>query len=221
MASISVNYAPHINECGWAWQVIGVAERVMAALLLALLSPFLGLIWMTILALSGRSPLIAHRRVGQYGAVLWVLKFRTMWRDRSREGIRRPLSVEYIDDESGPARKASSDLRVASRFARFCRHHSLDELPQLIDVARGQMALVGPRPVTAPELEQLYGSGVIEILSVRPGISGLWQVSGRSLLTASERCALDLECVRQRSVRRYFSILMRTVPVVVLGIGAW
>ena len=191
MASISINYESHIKGCEWAWQVIGVVEQAIAALLLVLLSPVLGLIWMTILALSGRSPLIGHRRVGQYGAVLWVLKFRTMWGDRSREGIRRPLWVEYIDDETGPARKAPRDIRVASRFARLCRQHSLDELPQLINVARGQMALVGPRPVTAPELEQLYGSGVAEILSVRPGMSGLWQVSGRSRLTPLERCALD------------------------------
>ena len=83
------------------------------------------------------------------------------------------------------------------------------------------MSLVGPRPVTGAELQQLYGPRVAEILLARPGLSGLWQVSGRSQLTASERSALDLECARQRSVKLYFSILIRTIPEIFIGNGAW
>jgi exopolysaccharide production protein ExoY len=221
MSSISVHQVLYRKESTWVWQVIGIGEQIIAALLLVVLSPLFGAIWTTILVLSGYSPLIAHRRVGQHGAVLWVLKFRTMWGDRARRGIRRSLWVEYIDDEAGPAMKTPRDVRVASRFARFCRQHSLDELPQLVNVLRGQMSLVGPRPVTAAELQQLYGSRVAEILLARPGISGLWQVSGRSRLTASERSALDLECARQRSVKLYFSVLIRTIPEIFIGNGAW
>jgi exopolysaccharide production protein ExoY len=221
MISISSHQAYCQKESVRTWQMVGLSEQVIAAFLLALLSPLLIVISIMILALSGRSPLIAHRRVGQHGAVLWVLKFRTMWGDGACQGSWRSLWVEYIDDESGPVKKSLNDIRVASGVARFCRQHSLDELPQLIHVARGKMALVGPRPVTAPELEPLYGPRVAEILSARPGMSGLWQVSGRSRLTPSERSALDLECVRRRSMKLYFSILMRTIPVVFLGIGAW
>jgi exopolysaccharide production protein ExoY len=221
MALISIHQALYRKEGAWAWQVIGVGEQIIAALLLAILSPLLVVIWTMILALSGCSPLIAHRRVGQHGAVLWALKFRTMWGDHARRGVRRSLTVEYINDEAGPARKTPRDLRVASRFARFCRQHSLDELPQLVNVLRGQMSLVGPRPVTGAELQQLYGPRAAEILLARPGLSGLWQVSGRSRLTVRERSALDLECARQRSVKLYFSILMRTIPEVFIGTGAW
>jgi exopolysaccharide production protein ExoY len=221
MFSTSVHDVLFRKESVWAWQIVGVSEQIIAALLLALLSPLLVVIWTTILALSGCSPLIGHRRVGQHGAALWVLKFRTMWGDCARQGMRRSLCVEYIDDETGPAKKSPRDLRVASRFARFCRQHSLDELPQLVNVLRGQMSLVGPRPVTAAELQELYGSNVAEILLARPGLSGLWQVSGRSRLTASERSALDLECARRRSVKLYCSILMRTIPAIFIGNGAW
>jgi exopolysaccharide production protein ExoY len=221
MSSIPVYPSGYSRESEWAWQLIGACERIAAALLLVFLTPLVGVIWIAILVLSGRSPLIAHRRVGQHGSELWVLKFRTMWGGRASQGIRRALSVDHIDDEAGPAQKGPRDLRVASRFGRFCRQHSLDELPQLAHVVLGQMSLVGPRPVTPAELQLIYGPNMAEILPAKPGLSGLWQVSGRSRLSAAERCSLDLECVRRRSMRLYFWILMRTVPEVFIGGGAW
>jgi lipopolysaccharide/colanic/teichoic acid biosynthesis glycosyltransferase len=117
--------------------------------------------------------------------------------------------------------KSARDLRVASRFARFCRRHSLDELPQLVHVVLGQMSFVGPRPVTLAELEQIYGTRVAEILLAKPGLSGLWQISGRSRLTASQRRSLDLECARRHSVKVYFSVLIGTVREVFIGTDAW
>src|SRR5581483_4383380 len=139
------------------WSVVEVGERITAAFLVALVSPILCVIWVTTLALSGRSPLIAHRRVGQGGSELWVFKFRTMW-ERPRKFALRPFWLERIDDEYGPDLKGPDDARVRSRFAQFCRRHSLDELPQLAQVVLGQMSLVGPRPVTASELDRIYGS---------------------------------------------------------------
>lgn len=199
----------------------GAAEWFAAAILITALLPVFFAIWITILVLSGRPPLIALRRLGQKGSDLWVLKFRTMWDHRSHLRLRDALTVDYIDDPVGPAHKRPEDPRVWSRFARFCRRHSLDELPQLVNVLSGKMSLVGPRPVTRAEIAEIYGPRIEEILGVKPGLSGLWQVSGRNRLSNAERCRLDLECVRDRSVGLYFRVLMRTLPEIFTGESAW
>jgi lipopolysaccharide/colanic/teichoic acid biosynthesis glycosyltransferase len=194
------------------WSLIRPMERALSLLILLLLSPWLALVAITVAALSGRSPLVAHLRVGQFGAPLWTLKFRTMWPRRSQAtggGL-----IEYIIDERGPDDKRSADPRITSKFARFCRRFSVDELPQLIH-------LVAPRPLTVGELQKYYGSDASEILTVRPGITGLWQVSGRSQLTYEQRRELDLFLVRHRSLRLYFTILLRTIPAVLTGKDGW
>jgi lipopolysaccharide/colanic/teichoic acid biosynthesis glycosyltransferase len=203
------------------WRCVVLGERLLAAVLLVALSPLLlGLALLTLI-LSGRSPLIAHRRVGWNGTELWLLKFRTMWGCGAKAGFEGPLWTEYIEDGAGPAMKGPADARVSSRFARFCRRHSLDELPQLLHVAQGQMSLVGPRPVTSDELDAIYGADAREVLHVKPGLAGLWQVSGRNRLTLLERRRLDLQLVRNQSVRLYFEILLRTVPAVLNGADSW
>ena len=169
--------------------------------------------------LSRTSPLIAHRRLGLGGSPLWVLKFRTMWRRGSRPAARFAL-VEYIVDESGPRQKSVHDRRICSRFARFCRRHSIDELPQLLHVVRGEMSLVGPRPITVSEWHQHYRPHAAEVLDVKPGLSGLWQIGGRSRLSYAERRELDLELVRNRSLKLYFQILLWTLPEIWNGRNA-
>jgi lipopolysaccharide/colanic/teichoic acid biosynthesis glycosyltransferase len=220
MAAISVPQGIRQDVADPLWKCIEAGERIFAVLLLIAISPLLAALGLAILLLSRRSPLIAHRRVGLNGVELWVLKFRTMWSPDSRWSRGGPF-VERIDDRAGPARKQQGDPRVCSRFARFCRKHSLDELPQLIHVARGEMSLVGPRPVTFPELRRIYGSVAETIIRVKPGLTGLWQVSGRSRLTAAQRRLLDLECASRRSARLYFRVLARTIPEIVSGRGAW
>ena len=192
-------------------------ERLAALVLFALALPVMVLAALTLWIASGRSPLIAHRRVGWQGADLWMLKLRTMWDGSDPAG---PW-IERIQDETGPQLKGARDPRVRSRFARFCRRHSLDELPQLWHVVIGEMSLVGPRPMTARELRRHYGADTAEILSVKPGLAGLWQVSGRNRLTYPERRRLDLQLVRERNLAMYFSILLRTVPEVVSGENSW
>ena len=166
----------------WTWQLVAMGERVAA---LCLLLPALPLIAACALVLGLRSrrfPLIAHRRVGWQGEDLWMLKLRTMWPDGGA-GRYGGLKIEYIDDEFGPEQKSACDARVSCRFARFCRRHLIDELPQLWHVVSGHMSLVGPRPVTARESRSYYGAHAAEILRVKPGLAGLWQVSGRNRLT--------------------------------------
>jgi lipopolysaccharide/colanic/teichoic acid biosynthesis glycosyltransferase len=193
-------------------------ERAAAGALLLVLSPLLLSLALILFALSRRAPLIAHRRVGQYGRELWVWKLRTMWDGRAPEHTRL---VEYIADDEGPGLKSPDDQRVGHEFAAFCRRHSLDEFPQLLNVMKGEMSLVGPRPVTRRELLELYGPAAVEILRVKPGLTGLWQVSGRNRLSAGERTRLDLELARQRSKSLYFSILRRTIPELVGGKNTW
>jgi lipopolysaccharide/colanic/teichoic acid biosynthesis glycosyltransferase len=199
------------------WQTVGVCERAAALFFLLLLAPVVLFCALVIWLLSGRTPLIAHKRVGWRGSALWMLKLRTMWdgTPKSATGL-----VERIDDEDGPRRKSLSDSRVPCAFARFCRRHSIDEIPQLWHVIRGEMSLVGPRPVTAREIRQYYGAEADEMLQVKPGIAGLWQISGRNSLTYRERRAMDLEFVRRRSLRMYLRILLRTIPEVWSGANA-
>ena len=134
--------------------VIAPLERTASAMLLILLSPLLLTVALLTAALSRRSPLVAHLRVGQFGAPLWTYKFRTMWGVRA-SGSSPVRLVERFVDESGMEYKSTSDPRVTSAFARFCRRYSIDELPQLVNVVRGEMSLVGPRPLTDGELRAL------------------------------------------------------------------
>jgi len=205
----------------FTWQVIGLCERLASAAMLTAVSPLLASSAIAVSMLSGRSPLIAHKRVGWNGEPLWMLKLRTMW-DRGDHCRQRAEGwIEYIHDEVGPESKGAGDPRVTSRFARFCRRHSIDELPQLWHVVRGEMALVGPRPVTSSELRKHYGSDADEMLSLKPGIAGLWQISGRNRLTYGDRRRLDLQYVRTRTLRLYFRILFRTLPEVFRGRNSW
>jgi lipopolysaccharide/colanic/teichoic acid biosynthesis glycosyltransferase len=199
--------------------VLYLLEPLAAALCLICLAPFLAILALAIRAASGASPLVAHRRVGRYGETLWVYKFRSMWPRGAR--ARKPGSfVEKVADDE-PQAKLGPDPRVTSCFASFCRRHSLDELPQLALVVAGRMSMVGPRPVTRFELNQYYGPDAMEVLSVKPGLTGLWQVCGRSRLTYLQRKRFDLFLVRRFSARLYFRIIMLTIPGVLFGRNAW
>ena len=168
-----------------------------------------------IAALSRQSPLIAHERVGLAGRPLRVLKFRTMW---PSEYSSKAIFVEHLPPSSAPSTAPKGhDARVTSRLAAFCRRYSVDELPQLWNVLRGDMALVGPRPLTRVELDRYYGRQAARILEVLPGLTGLWQIRGRSRLSYQERCRLDLIMIRKWSIALYLKILLATVPCVITG----
>jgi len=199
--------------------VLRWAERFVAAMAFAAVAPALGATMGAVRALSGRSPLIAHRRLGLNGEAFWILKIRTMWDRRMKSAA--PGWIEYLSDTSVPVIKGAPDPRVTSRFAAFCRRYSVDELPQLLQVAAGRMCLVGPRPLTPQELDAYYGSDSGEVLSVRPGITGLWQVMGRNRLTYAQRRRLDLFFVRKRGLGLYLRILLRTPGRVLSGRDAW
>ena len=203
------------------WTAIALMERLAGLLLFVLSLPVLIAAAIAILTLSQRTPLVAHQRIGQGGKVIWVYKLRTMW-SNSSDNVLWPL-VECLraSDADCITPKKMNDPRITSRFAAFCRRLSIDELPQFWHVFRGEMALVGPRPLTRYELNAYYGAAAATVLKRKPGLSGLWQISGRSRLSYGQRRRLDLFMIRKWSVALYCRILIVTIPRVLIGKDAW
>jgi lipopolysaccharide/colanic/teichoic acid biosynthesis glycosyltransferase len=188
-------------------------------LLLVLLVP-LGLIALLVRA-DGGPALFAHRRVGRGGASFGCLKFRSMVPDAEQRLAALLARDPAARAEWEATRKLRDDPRV-TWIGRFLRASSLDELPQLINVLKGEMSLVGPRPVQATELTTFYGAAAAEhSMAVRPGITGLWQVSGRSDTSYARRVALDVAYVSRPSLREDLRILLRTPAAVLLRRGAY
>jgi exopolysaccharide production protein ExoY len=193
-------------------------EPAIAAFLLLIAAPAILVVAAIIAVLSRRTPLVRHRRVGWRGAELPMLKLRTMW--EPKQAWAPVFAIENISD-TVPANKANGDDRVSSGFAAWCRRYSIDELPQLYHVARGQMSLVGPRPITRAELEEHYGGSSEAVLTLRPGLTGLWQVMGRSRCTYAQRRRLDVWLSRHASPKLYLQILLRSIPGVLQGHDAY
>lgn len=193
-------------------------DIVVAASLLVLLLPLFVLIGLAIVWDSGLPVLYRAERVGRHGRRFRVAKFRSM-----RAGCDQAAHAAFVRSllegtTSCSLYKVPDDLRV-TRFGSFLRRTSLDELPQLWNVFRGEMSLVGPRP-DVPYAVAEYADWIHARLNVRPGITGLWQVSGRSRLSLLEMYRLDLEYVAHASLRADLRILVRTVPVVLGREGA-
>jgi undecaprenyl-phosphate galactose phosphotransferase len=203
---------------GWGKRAYGLVNRLAALVLLLVLSPVMLAVALAIRLTDGAPVLFGHYRVGQGGRLIKVLKFRSMRVD-AQERLAELLAHD-LDARAEWERdfKLAQDPRV-TRIGQVLRRTSLDELPQLINVLRGEMVLVGPRPITAQELRR-YGSARWHYLSVTPGVTGLWQVSGRNALTYDERVELDRFYVNHRSIGLDLRILMRTFKVVVSGRGA-
>jgi Undecaprenyl-phosphate galactose phosphotransferase WbaP len=188
-----------------------------ASLLIVVLSPLL--LAIAIMVRRGGGPaLYRHKRVGFGGRTFGCLKFRSM--DINGDRILADLLANDADAaaEWAATQKLRNDPRVTP-VGRFLRHTSLDELPQLLNVLRGEMSLVGPRPVVQSELG-FYGENADYYMLTRPGVTGLWQVSGRSDTTYAQRVRLDVWYVRNWSLWHDLAILMKTVPVVLLRRGA-
>jgi exopolysaccharide production protein ExoY len=198
--------------------VYGILNQFIALVLLAVLAPLMAMISITIRLSGSQSILFAHHRVGQHGLLFRCFKFQTMV-DNAEQVLEELLArdpaakAQWLRDQ-----KLENDPRI-TRIGHFLRKSSLDELPQLLNVLRGEMNLVGPRPIVVRELER-YGTEKRHYLSVKPGMTGLWQVSGRNLTSYGQRVQLDRQYVIRRSVWLDFYILARTVWVVFSGHGA-
>jgi exopolysaccharide biosynthesis polyprenyl glycosylphosphotransferase len=202
-----------------ARQLARMAKRaldiVVAAVGLAISLPFVFLFMLLIRLESKGRPLLRQVRVGTGGRHFTCFKLRTM-QDGAEE---RRLDLEHLNDSSGPLFKIKEDPR-RTRVGRFLRAWSLDELPQLINVLRGEMSVVGPRPALPAEVDQ-YESWHCRRLEVKPGLTGIWQVSGRSDLPFDEMMLMDVYYVDNWSPALDARILLRTVRAVLRRDGAY
>lgn len=193
-------------------------DVVLSIAAVIILIPFLLLLAFAI-KIDGGPVLFAHNRIGKSGVIFKCYKLRTMRTESDAQ-----LLSFFNDDERAQLEwkthyKLKDDPRITP-LGRLLRKSSLDELPQLFNVIKGDMSLVGPRPIIREELE-LYGDNVSHYLSTRPGITGLWQVSGRNDLDYAERVALDTEYVQRWRHTLDWEILVKTIGVVLSQRGAY
>lgn len=202
-----------------AWQLVLKRGLDVAGslALIAVLGPLMLLVAALVKLDSAGPVLFRQRRAGLGGSFFELLKYRSM-RPDAELILRRDLTLYRRYVENDFKLPENEDPRV-TRVGRFLRKTSLDELPQLFNVLRGDMSLVGPRPVIEPELK-MYRGRIPTFLSVKPGMTGLWQISGRSHVGFPERAAIDLEYIRHWSLLKDLWLLFMTVPAVLLGRGA-
>lgn len=193
-----------------------VMDIFISALMIILGSPFFFLVAGLIKATDGGPIFFRQTRVGQGGRKFQMLKFRSMVIDAEN----RKDALAKMNRHSGDITfKAVNDPRV-TLIGRLVRKTSVDEIPQLWNVLKGDMSLVGPRPPLPHEVAQ-YGTMERKRLEVKPGLTCLWQVAGRSDLPFSHQVVLDIDYIRNRSIVLDIEILMRTIPAVLSGRGAY
>ncbi|MCK2055858.1 sugar transferase [Methylobacterium sp. 37f] len=190
----------------------------IALITLFLLLPLMAVLLVAVWAQDGKSPIFRHRRIGLGGRTFDCLKIRSMMSNGDallQEHLAQSRSARAEWDAT---HKLTNDPRITP-LGHILRKTSLDELPQLINVLKGEMSLVGPRPIVQAEVAR-YGAAFQTCFSVTPGVTGLWQVSGRSNCSYAERVEMDLAYALDWSFSRDLSILVRTVPAVLAQRGS-
>jgi exopolysaccharide production protein ExoY len=200
------------------WLVKRGIDVLLAGLALLVLLPVFAVLWFAVRRDGGKA-FFGHTRIGRHGRPFQCLKFRSMVPDADVALARMLAEDPEAARQWARTRKLARDPRVTPLGA-FLRSSSLDEIPQLLNVLRGEMSLVGPRPVVQSELDLHYGPDSASYLLVRPGITGLWQTSGRSSTSYTARVALDRLYVDEFSLAADLRILLRTIPAVLKRTGA-
>ena len=198
-------------------------DLVVASACLVLASPILIATWVIVRWTSPGPALFRQPRVGRNGRSFVLYKFRTM-HNGCADDVHRDYVSKLLTEDQPPVGgqngiyKLEGDGRITG-VGKFLRKSSIDELPQLFNVIKGEMSLVGPRPALPWEAE-LFGMAYTKRFLVSPGLTGLWQVSGRNHLTMRQGLDLDIEYVDKRSLALDLKILLKTIPAVVSGTGA-
>jgi exopolysaccharide production protein ExoY len=191
---------------------------IATSALVFLLPMFLMLVAVLLVA-QGRPIFIRHSRIGRGGTSFPCLKFRSMVTNSDTVLREYLASTPSAHEEWKETHKLKDDPRITP-LGRFLRKSSVDELPQLINVIRGDMSLVGPRPIVRDEIVR-YGPHIEDYLRVRPGLTGLWQVSGRSDTSYQHRVVLDVRYVREWSLWRDIVIIFKTIPALLQSKGSY
>lgn len=193
-----------------------IIDRVVAFVALVLMAIPMAVVALSIRITSPGPVIFRQHRAGRYGKPFVMYKFRSM----SNDAEMRRAELEPFNQMQGPVFKVESDPRITP-FGRWLRRTSLDELPQLVNVLRGDMSLVGPRPLPLYEVEKFENTAQRRRLSVKPGLTCLWQISGRNQVRDfRDWVKLDLDYIDRWSLALDFKILLRTIPAVILGLGA-
>lgn len=209
----------HPDRSDFAYASVGkrLIDLAGAIALLIFFAPLMLIIFFAV-RLDGGPGIYAHERIGKNGVRFMCYKFRSMVPDADR--VLKDILVynEKFRRDWEADQKLRNDPRI-TRIGVFLRQKSLDELPQLFNVLKGDMSLVGPRPITVDEIER-YGGDITYYLKTRPGLTGAWQVSGRNDVSYEERVALDVAYTKNWTFLTDFLILLKTVRVVISGRGA-
>lgn len=203
-----------VSELPWWKQAFDLAFSVSLTVLLA---PLFLIIAAAILISDGRPVFFEQQRIGIHGRRFRCFKFRTMVKDADARLNKLLAGSEDRRKEWQETQKLKDDPRVL-RIGRLLRRTSLDEIPQLLNVLRGDMSVVGPRPIVESEIVR-YGAGFDAYTKVRPGITGLWQVSGRNEVSYPERVAMDVRYVEKLSPLADIRIVLKTALIVFAGKG--
>ena len=190
-------------------------DIIFSTVALIILFPFLLIVALLVKVSSPGKILYIHRRIGKDGKIIKVLKFRTM--NSNQEPLEEVLTKEQLE-EYKTYYKVNNDPRV-TKLGRILRKTSIDELPQLINIIKGDMSIVGPRPIIFDELK-LYKENKNILLSVRPGLTGYWASHGRSDTSYEERIKMELYYVNNISFMLDIKIILLTIKNVIMGIGA-
>jgi exopolysaccharide production protein ExoY len=197
---------------------IRILDVIISVVALIFFAPIMAVVAILVYLQDGGSAVFMHRRIGLGGQTFDCLKFRSMV-SNAEEQLQRLLATDPVARlEWETEQKLRNDPRVTA-LGRLLRKSSLDELPQLVNVLRGEMTLVGPRPIVNSEIVR-YGRSFRHYCAVKPGITGLWQINGRSELNYSRRVALDIAFAKNKSLGLYLKVLIATVPCVLLRKGA-
>lgn len=203
-------------EVSWALLIKGIIDRVSALIGLIVLAIPMAIVALTIRLTSPGPVIFRQQRAGKHGKAFTMYKFRSMATDAEM----RRAELEPFNQMQGPVFKVEDDPRITP-FGRWLRRTSVDELPQLLNVLMGDMSLVGPRPLPIYEVEKFEDTAQRRRLSVKPGITCLWQISGRNQVQDfSDWVKLDLDYIDRWSLGLDFKILLRTIPAVLFGFGA-
>jgi exopolysaccharide production protein ExoY len=212
-----VNPRSRPEQSGQLIDLVRWLDLCLAASLLLFVAPLMGLVALIIKLSDGGPVFFGQVRIGEGGREFRCWKFRSMVVDAQAKLESYLASHPEAHAEWEAGHKLRRDPRITS-FGRFLRSSSIDELPQLLNVIRGDMSLVGPRPIVHAEIKK-YGRYFEHYCSVRPGITGLWQVMGRNGVTYRRRVAIDVTFTRVRSLQTYIRILIMTVPAVLSRSG--
>lgn len=200
---------------GSSFQVL--FDKTFAVLALLFFSPFFAVISLVIWINQGGPVVFAHKRIGKDGKPFNCLKFRTMTLNAEAQ-LEELLAKDPVARAQWAANQKLDDDPRITCIGEFFRKTSLDELPQFWNVLRGDMAIVGPRPIVEAEMFH-YGADIDTYLSVKPGITGSWQVSGRSTTSYDERVKLDTDYVRSRTFLKDIEIILKTIWVMIARDG--